>query len=301
MAVPSGARGGAPEGPPAAAPAGTPALPPPSSPTSQPDAALHEAGGSEGRRRPWSQSALGATGAPSWRHSSGSGSGPAPEALIRTLCTLMAGGTSTVSCSWCPPSSVWVLGRPRRPPGGHRPSQSWCEAARGGAGEGWGLGPRTPIRGSTHRLSTPPPESPSQATHPSEGFPFISPVSVFSGALKGRRVLLRAERGPAETTPAPSSPLSSLQGSGGVSPCPPPLLAGLPCLSPSLGLSHRHLCCDPWGPGGLSSPRGASVSHAEAELTPRAPTPPTVASCSLSPLHLVASAWLQLLRGRVRS
>lgn len=37
--------------------------------------------------------------------------------------------------------------------------------------------------------------------------PFISPVSVISGAPEGRQVLLRAERGPAETTPGPLLPL----------------------------------------------------------------------------------------------
>ena len=173
MAMPSGTRGGAPEGPPAAAaPAATPPLPPPSSPTTQPDAALHEAGGSERRRRSWPWSALGATGAPTWRHSSGSGSGRAPEAPIRTLCTLTAGGTSTVSCSWCPPYSLWVLGRPRRPPGGHCPSQSWCEAAQGGAGGGRALGPWTPIRGSAQRLSTSTPGEPVSGYAPLRGLPF---------------------------------------------------------------------------------------------------------------------------------
>lgn len=103
-----------------------------------------------------------------------------------------------------------------------------------------GAGLWDPGRPSEEVLSACPPqplESPSQATHPSEGFPFLSPVSVLSRAPKGRRVLLRAERGPAETTPAPSSP----QGSGGVSPCPPPLLVASP-VSHLPWVSHIAIC-----------------------------------------------------------
>ena len=146
---------------------------------------------------------------------------------------------------------MWVLGNSDRPLEATAPYRAGVKLPEAGW-VGQALGSWAPIRGSAHPPG--PLESLPQAIRPSEGFSFISPVSVVNGAPEGRRVLLRAERGPAETTPAPSSPWSSPQGSGGVSPCLPPLLAGLPRLSPSLGLSHRHLCYDLWGPGGLSLP-----------------------------------------------